>query len=195
MMGVMLVTLFLVGCGAPAATLELPTPTLTPIPPTPTPIPPTPTSTSTPTPTPPTPTPIPPTPTRPSGPKAGHWEGKTIPYDSNLESSTISFDVTDDSNISDFKIDFPFMTMGQCTITLKEIALEADGTFALEDEYKGEWNGEDKTFTQKITGMSDSTTTMTGTYGTQFCGPDADGRYGLSIFGSGGTWKAEWKGP
>ena len=75
--GVTLVTLLLVGCGAPAATPMPPTPTpvpptATPVPPTPTPIPPTatpvpPTPTpvppTTPTPVPPTATPIPPTPT------------------------------------------------------------------------------------------------------------------------------------
>ena len=52
-MGTMLITLLLVGCGAPAATPTPIPPTATPVPPTPTPVPPT----ATPTPKPPTATP------------------------------------------------------------------------------------------------------------------------------------------
>jgi hypothetical protein len=54
-MGTILITLLLVGCGAPAATPTPTPPTATPVPPTPTPNPPTAT------PVPPTPTPVPPT--------------------------------------------------------------------------------------------------------------------------------------
>jgi hypothetical protein len=57
MIGVTVVMLLLVGCGAPAATLVPPASTPTPVPPTPMPVPPT----LTPTPLPPTPTPVPPT--------------------------------------------------------------------------------------------------------------------------------------
>jgi hypothetical protein len=91
-----------VGCSAPPATSELPTRTPTPVPPTATPTQIPPTS---------TPTPLP-------GPKAGRWE-----------SSIGWFDVKSDGCISDLRILLKFEAPVSCSILVKGIAIEPDGTF------------------------------------------------------------------
>ncbi len=158
---------------------------------------PTPTATSTHTPTA-THTPVPSdtptatatsTPTEPPGPKAGQWLGE-VPVSlpgSPVIAWAVSFRVAADGNIRDFDITVPFGALdGTCTITLNEIPVEADGTFAYERQVTG---NNSLTFVQSISGKFDSPTTLTGTYTVEVCEDNISITFGQDV----PTWSATWQ--
>jgi hypothetical protein len=172
---VSLVLLFLVGCGgsAPTAVSEAPAATPTPEPPTATPVPPTAT------PVPPTPTPEPPTATpTPAGPKAGHWEGEP----------SVSFEVTTDGNIRDFKIVIPFPP-STCTITFEEIMVEADGAFIIPDSLEKPESPDEEIIDDHLYGKFTDVTAIIGAYKFGLC------ENNFVMPPSQDKWSAEWKGP
>ena len=108
-----------------------------------------------------------------TGPKQGHWEGEP----------SVSFDVTTDGRIRDFRIVIP-MGVDKCTITLeKEIDVETDGTFII-----GEIDSEGLLEGNSISGEFDSADTVIGAYSkTWLCGSQ------FSFSSAEGSWSAEWK--
>jgi len=162
MTGIALTVLLLVGCRAPAMLIA---PTPTPIPPTATPtaIPPTPTF-----------TPLP-------GPKAGHWAGEDV-----------SFLVTEDGQIQNLGLSFPFAG-STCTyetspgedIPIVDNTLEYNVTVNVTSPFKGTAT----VFT--ITGIFETETTFSGSYSVSMCDdlfqfkPDSD-----ELLFDKGTWTA-----
>jgi photosystem II stability/assembly factor-like uncharacterized protein len=131
--------------------------------------------------------------------RAGHWEGK----------ASVSFDVTDEGGIRNFKIEAP-VALSKCVIELERIDVEADGTFVYTTLIKEEdyWPGADRSGETwptpvmtgngpmvesiRISGEFESPTTLTGTFRILACGNQ---QY-LWVEGQGTeTWSAEWKGP
>lgn len=89
-----------------------------------------------------------------------------------------------DGNIRDFEIDIHLPGAGTCTITLKEIAVEADGAFLV-----GELDSDGTLKKNGIRGKFNAPTTLTGAYSKLlFC------ENTISMFSQEGTWSAEWKG-
>ena len=152
-----LFALFLTGCNG---ALFGPTLTPTPVPPTATftPVPPTPTF-----------TPVP-------GPKIGRWMG----------SNQISFTVTSDGTVIDFKI-----KLGSCTVTsMEEFPIVPDekfGTFAINPDKVFQGNDIETGSDFSAIASFESDTTASGTYFVQICG----GMMFLS--GGNSTWTAEWQ--
>lgn len=172
---VTLIMLFLMGCGGPATTPVTEVPAATPTPELPTATPEPPTATATPTPVPPTPTPTP-----VPDPRAGHWEGEGEAF--------ISFDVTIDGNIRDFKAIIPFAS-STCTIRFEEIVVEADNAFIIPDSLEKPESPGEKIEDDHIYGKFADAATIIGTYKLGLCGNT------IVVSASEDTWSAEWKGP
>jgi hypothetical protein len=112
-------------------------------------------------------------------PKVGHWEGEP----------SVSFDVTNEGNIRDFKIVAPFGGGSECTINLTEdIVIESDGTFTFSSSLTAVGSIENR-----ISGKFDGDTTVTGTYLFDFCGSGEN--VTVRFLSNEETWSAEWKSP
>jgi len=107
--------------------------------------------------------------------QAGHWEGEP----------SVSFEVTSDGHIRNFKIVAPFGVLaGQyCTIEIDEIAVGQRGEFTI---------GEPSDSPMYISGKLTSATSLAGTYKIAVC---KHGDKATVVFDpEEENWSAEWKG-
>ena len=128
-----------------------------------------------------TPTLVPPTatPTLVPGPKTGSWEGENV-----------SFTVTEQGTISDFKI-----TVDNCQVNVnEEIVVESTdslNSFVINPEGTLSGNFDDASLTDfSASAQFDSEASVNGTYNWKTCG----NMHNLSG-GSEGSWTAQWQQP
>lgn len=132
---------------------------------------PTPTPTSTPAATP-TPTPF---------AQEGHWE--TV-GDSD---SPVSFDVTADGNVRNFKI----LISGDCDVQANtDFPIGADHIFVI-----GEVDAEGNPVNNSITGFFDSATTVTGSFANPWRCGTSSAYTEMYLPSTLATWTAEWQSP
>lgn len=143
--GAALISLFLTACGGSPASIIQPTNTVAPTrPPTDTPVPPTFTPEPTPTST------VEPTPELPNV-QVGHWEGEDV-----------SFDVASNGMIRNLRITIPLDDGIECIITMNEITISTDGTFAASSPSPVSGN---QVEINHVRGEFLDTTNMSGVYG------------------------------
>ena len=110
-------------------------------------------------------------------PQPGYWEG-----------TDISFDVTDDGRIINFKMSADFMAGRTCTIRLEELDASPKGGFAFGDPT-------DKSSSpQYITGQFTSGTTFAGRYKISVCGSKG-GTYTILTDPKEKSLNARWTRP
>jgi len=111
-----------------------------------------------------------------TAPRPGHWEGEP----------SVSFDVTSDGNIRNFRIVAPFGVLsGQyCTIEIDEVLVEQQGEFTI---------GEPSDSPMYITGKFTSDETFAGTYVIAVC--KSGDKFTVVLSPEEEDWSAEWKEP
>jgi hypothetical protein len=121
--------------------------------------------------------PITPTPTLEPGPKQGHWEGDL----------SVSFEITPDGKIRDFKMRIPLGAANTCLVTWDEdITISRDHAFLI-----GEKNPDGTLQAGTIiSGKFGGATDLKGSLGNTF-------KCGNRVLASSAefTWSAVWKGP
>jgi hypothetical protein len=137
-------------------------------------------------------------------PKPGHWSNEDV---ANGE-ATVSFDLSEDGSISNFKMTASFGIPRQsCTMTLDQTRLEVQNNGDFKISYSIEYSDveaqlgpavmevfgsaipKDKPYeVMLITGKA-SQTEMNGTFTINIC------RHTLFLKNNTGPWKAEWKNP
>jgi photosystem II stability/assembly factor-like uncharacterized protein len=110
-----------------------------------------------------------------SGIKAGHWEGEP----------SVSFNVTSEGNIHNFKIVTPFGALaGQsCTIEIDEIVVGEQGEFTV---------GQPQDSPMYLTGQFSGANHLTGTYKVALC--KKGDQYTMVFSPEEKSWSAEWTG-